>query len=63
MAPLLASAAVWGSQLMVHQLGYVYAGLDGMGTVMSWIYFMAFTLMAMILSIIASFTRVSPEEK
>lgn len=63
MAPLLASAAVWGSQLMVNQLGYVYAGLDGMGTVMSWIYFMAFTLMAMILSIIASFTRVSPDEK
>lgn len=35
MAPLLASAAVWGSQLMVNQLGYVYAGLDGMGTVMT----------------------------
>jgi len=63
MAPLLASAAVWGTQLMVNQLGYVYAKLDGVGTIMSWIYFMAFAVMGMILCIIASFTRVSLEEK
>lgn len=55
MAVLLASAAVWGTQLMVNQLGYVYAGLDGVNTIMSYIYFVSCTAVAMVLSIVASF--------
>ena len=55
MAALLASAAVWGTQLMVNQLGYVVAGLDGMDTIMTWIYFVACTAIAMLISIVASF--------
>ena len=59
MAALLASAAVWGTQLMVNQLGYVYAGLDPISTIMTWIYFMAFTCVGMLLCIVASFMRAS----
>ena len=54
-AALLASAAVWGSQLMVNQIGYVVAGLDGIETIMPWIYFLAVTVIGMLLSIVASF--------
>ena len=56
-AALMASAAVWGTQLMVNQLGYVYAGLDPISTIMTWIYFMGFTVTGMILSIVAAFGR------
>lgn len=59
MAALLASAAVWGTQLMVNQLGYVYAGLDGISTIMTWIYFMGFTVVGMVLCIVAAFARVN----
>ena len=59
MAALLASAAVWGTELMVNQLGYVYAGLDPVSTVMSWIWFAALCLLGMILSIVASFRRAA----
>ena len=52
---LLASAAVWGSQLMVNQIGYVVAGLDGVETIMPWIIFLAVTIVAMVASIIAAF--------
>ena len=55
MSALLASAAVWGTQLMVNQIGYVVAGLDGVNTIMPWIYFLAVTIVAMLASIIASF--------
>ena len=56
-AALLASAAVWGTQLMVNQLGYVVAGLDGASTIMTWVYFMGFTLVGLVLTIIAAFGR------
>lgn len=56
-AALFASAAVWGSNLMVNQIGYVYAGLDPVSTIMSWIWFMACAVVGMILSIAASFRR------
>ena len=52
---LLASAAVWGSQLMVNQIGYVVAGLDGPETIMPWAYFLGVTVIAMVASIIAAF--------
>lgn len=58
---LLASAAVWGSQLMVNQIGYVVAGLDGIETIQPWILFLAVTVVAMIISIIASFLPMTKE--
>ncbi len=61
-AGLLASAAIWGTQLMVNQLGYVYAGLDGMDTIMSWIWFVAVTAVAMILCIVAAFGKTTEEK-
>ena len=60
-AALLASAAVWGAQLMVNQIGYVVAGLDGMETIMGWVYFLAVTVVAMLVSVIASFLPMARE--
>ena len=62
-AALLASAAVWGSNLMVNQLGYVVAGLDGMDTIMPYIQFMGCTIVAMLLSIIAAFMPMAKPAK
>ena len=59
MAALLAFAAVRGTELMVNQLGYVVAGLDGMDTIMSYIQFVSVTAAAMLVSIIASFTKMA----
>ena len=59
MAALLAFAAVRGTELMVNQLGYVVAGLDGVDTIMSWIRFIGVTAVAMLISIVASFTRMA----
>ena len=58
MAAVLTSAAVWGTQLMVNQLGYVYAGLDPVSTIMTWIYFMLFTCVSIVLCVVASFMPV-----
>lgn len=54
-AALMASAFVWGTSLMVNQIGYVYAGLDGMDTIQSFIIFGVLALVGMLLNIIASF--------
>ena len=54
-AALLASAAVWGANLMVNQIGYVVAGLDGMDTIQPWITFEVVTVVGMLASIVASF--------
>ena len=54
-AALMASAAVWGANLMVNQIGYVYSGLDGMDTIMPWIIFEAVTVAGMLAGIIAAF--------
>ena len=59
MAALLAFAAVRGTELMVNQLGYVVAGLDGMDTIMTYIQFVSVTACAMLVSIIASFTKMA----
>ena len=59
MAFLLAFAAVRGTELMVNQLGYVVAGLDGMDTIMSYIQFVSVTAVAMLVSIVASFTKMA----
>lgn len=59
---LLASAAVWGSQLMVNQIGYVVAGLDGPETIMPWACFLGVTVIAMVVSIIAAFLPMAKAE-
>ena len=56
---LLASAAVWGSQLMVNQIGYVVAGLDGVETIITWIVYLVIVIIALIVSLIASFLPMS----
>ena len=63
MAAMLAFAAVRGTELMVNQLGYVVAGLDGMDTIMSYIQFVSVTAVAMLVSIVASFTKMAKPAK
>ncbi|MGX8704945.1 MAG: hypothetical protein ACSW8J_00035 [bacterium] len=63
MAAALASAAVWGTMLMVNQLGYVYAGLDPLSSIMTWIYFVGFTVIGMLLCIVAAFMRAKLETR
>ena len=46
---------------MVNQIGYVVAGLDGMETIMGWVYFLAVTVVAMLVSVIASFLPMARE--
>ena len=54
---LLFSAAVWGTMLMVNQIGYVIAGLDGVDTIFSYFMFVGFTLAAGLVALIAAFLR------
>ena len=58
-AALMASAAVWGASLMVNQIGYVVAGLDGIDTIMSFIIFAVLAVAGMIMFILASFLPVA----
>ena len=58
MSVLLFSAIVWGSMLMVNQIGYVIAGLDGVETIMSYFIFVGFTLAAGVVALVASFLPV-----
>ena len=58
MSVLLFSAIVWGSMLMVNQIGYVIAGLDGVGTILTYFIFAGFTLAAGVVTIVASFLKV-----
>lgn len=60
-ATLMAAAAIFGSLLMVNQLGYVFSGLDGIDTVMTYVIFMVLSIVGMLLSIIASFARTGKE--
>ncbi|HCI73972.1 MAG TPA: hypothetical protein DHV42_05460 [Lachnospiraceae bacterium] len=57
-AALMASAVVWGTSLMVNQIGYVYAGLDGVDTIMGYIIFVIFAVIGMIMNILAAFLPV-----
>lgn len=56
-AVLAAAAAVWGAELMVNQIGYVIAGLDEMGTIMSFIYYEAVMVVTLLVCIICSFLK------
>lgn len=60
-AVLMASAAVWSANLMVNQIGYVIAGLDGMDTIQGFIVFCAIAVVGMLLNIIASFMPMAKE--
>ena len=53
----IAGAAGAGFYLMVNQIGYVIAGLDGIDTILSFIVFEAITLVAMIVGIIGNFLK------
>lgn len=55
---LLFSAMVWGSMLMVNQIGYVVAGLDNVSTILSYFVFVGFTLAAGVVALVASFLRM-----
>ena len=63
LAVLMASAAIWGTQLMVNQIGYVIAGLDGVETIITYIYFVFFAAAGMLLSIVASFLKMAKPAK
>lgn len=56
-AVLAAAAAVWGAELMVNQIGYVIAGLDEMGTIMSFIYYEVVMVVTLLVCIICSFLK------
>lgn len=60
-AVLMASAAVWSANLMVNQIGYVIAGLDGVDTIQSFIVFCVLAVIAMLLNIVASFMPMVKE--
>lgn len=52
---LTAAAAVAAVSLMVNQIGYVIAGLDGMETLYGLVYYEIVAVLAMILNIVAAF--------
>lgn len=56
-----AAAAGAGFYLMVNQLGYVVAGLDGVDTIQSFIVFEVFAILAMIVSIVGNFLPLKKE--
>lgn len=60
-AVLMASAAVWSANLMVNQIGYVIAGLDGMDTIQGFIVFCAAAVIGMLLNIVAAFLPMAKE--
>lgn len=60
-AVLMASAAVWSANLMVNQIGYVIAGLDGIDTIQGFIVFCVIAVIGMLLNIIASFMPMAKE--
>ena len=55
-------AAVYGISLMVNQIGYVISGLDDMSTIMGTIQFEIAAVIALILSILASFLPMAKQE-
>ncbi len=60
---LMASAAVWGASLMVNQMGYVVAGLDGIDTILSFIIFAVVAVVGMLMYIIAAFLPAAKDVK
>lgn len=56
-AVLMASAAVWGVNLMVNEIGYVVADLDTFDAIQSLIVFEVFAVVSLILNIVGSFMK------
>ena len=56
-AILMASAAVWGVNLMVNELGYVVAGLDSFDAILSFVIYEVVAVVSLILNIAASFMK------
>jgi hypothetical protein len=56
-AVLMASAAVWGVNLMVNELGYVVADLDTFDAIQSFIVFEVVAVVSLILNIVGSFMK------
>ncbi len=60
-APLIAFGAVYGAALMVNQIGYVIAGLDGIDTIMSFIIFEVVCCVALLVALISAFLSQTKE--
>jgi hypothetical protein len=56
-AVLMASAAVWGVNLMVNEIGYVVADLDTFDAIQSLVVFEVVAVISLILNIVASFMK------
>jgi hypothetical protein len=56
-AVLMASAAVWGVNLMVNEIGYVVADLDTFDAIQSLVVFEVIAVISLILNIVASFMK------
>jgi hypothetical protein len=56
-AVLMASAAVWGVNLMVNEIGYVVADLDTFDVIQSLVVFEIIAVISLILNIVASFMK------
>jgi hypothetical protein len=56
-AVLMASAAVWGVNLMVNEIGYVVADLDTFDAIQSLVVFEIIAVISLILNIVASFMK------
>jgi hypothetical protein len=56
-AVLMASAAVWGVNLMVNEIGYVVAELDSFDAIQSLVVFEVFAVISLILNIVSSFMK------
>ena len=59
LAALMASAAVWATNPMVNQIGWVIAGLDAITVLISYVWFIGCTVGGLMVSIIAAFLSMS----
>ena len=62
-AVLVSLAAVYGISLMVNQIGYVISGLDDINTISGTIRFEIAAVIALILSILASFLPMAKKDE
>ncbi len=60
-AVLFGAAAVWGTNLMVAEIGYVATSLDPFSALYEWIYFMIPTCIGWVLCMVTAFLPMSKE--
>jgi hypothetical protein len=58
-AILMASAAVWGANLMVNEIGYVIAALDSFDAIQTFVIFEVVACISLILNLVSSFMKQS----